>query len=365
VELLLAAVAQHGDAHARARRRGGDPVAQHVAVGHGIAVDRDDDVALAHAGPRRGPARHHRVHDRAARLAQAEASRHVRGHRLDADAELAAAHAPRAHELVHDVPRHVRRDREPDADAAARRRQDLRVDADPLPRRVHERAAGVAAVDRRVGLEKVFEAPVAEPRRAALGAHDPGGDRLPDAERIADGEHDVADPHPVRVTERERRQPRAVDAQHREVARRIRPDDPRAEGAPVDELDLDLLGAVDDVMVREHVAVGAHEHAAAEPALDARRLRRRPGRAEEVAEERVVQERVLLRRAGAALRAHRDHRGRDPLDDVGVGLDGAARRAGGLGEGDSGGATLGRRARGHGEDHRGENDQGFHGASEG
>ena len=40
-------------------------------------------------------------------------------------------------------------------------RQDLRVDADQLAARVDQRAAGVALVDRRVGLDEVLEAAVA------------------------------------------------------------------------------------------------------------------------------------------------------------------------------------------------------------
>ena len=40
-------------------------------------------------------------------------------------------------------------------------RQDLRVDADQLALRVHERAARVAVVDRRVGLQEVLVAAVA------------------------------------------------------------------------------------------------------------------------------------------------------------------------------------------------------------
>ena len=36
-----------------------------------------------------------------------------------------------------------------------------------------KRAAGVALIDRRIGLQEIFEAAVAEPGGAALGADDP------------------------------------------------------------------------------------------------------------------------------------------------------------------------------------------------
>ena len=58
--------------------------------------------------------------------------------------------------------RHVRRNREADADVAAGARQDLRVDADQLALGVHQRAARVAVVDRRVGLQEVLVAAVAD-----------------------------------------------------------------------------------------------------------------------------------------------------------------------------------------------------------
>ena len=132
--------------------------------------------------------------------------------RLPARSELIALHRHAQHaavdgaaadELVHDVLRHVGGDGEADPDVAARGREDLRVDADQLAARVDERAAGVALVDGRVGLEEVLEAAVADARRASLGADDAHGDGLADAERVADGERDVADAHAVGVAERQ------------------------------------------------------------------------------------------------------------------------------------------------------------------
>ena len=65
-------------------------------------------------------------------------------------------------QVVHDVLGHVGRDREADADVAARLRNDLRVDADQLSLGVDERAAGVAMVDGRVGLQEVLVAAAAD-----------------------------------------------------------------------------------------------------------------------------------------------------------------------------------------------------------
>src|SRR5947208_12054308 len=98
-------------------------------------------------------------------------------------------------ELLHHVTRHVRGDRESDADVAAvgaAGREDLRVDAYQLGIQVDECAAGVAAVDRSVRLQKVFEAAVAESGPSSFGGDNAGGYGLADAQGIADGKDDVA-----------------------------------------------------------------------------------------------------------------------------------------------------------------------------
>ena len=79
------------------------------------------------------------------------------------------------------------------------------VDADQPAGGVDERAAGVAGVDRGVGLQQPLE------RRAAVGVHravEPGDDALRDGraaaevEREADREHAVAEPELRRAPER-------------------------------------------------------------------------------------------------------------------------------------------------------------------
>ena len=121
-------------------------------------------------------------------------------HVLRRDAQLGTTDAAALDQLVHDVPRHVGRDREADADAAARGAQDLRVDADELSAQIDERAARVTAVDRRVGLQEVFER-IAATRLTALPADDAHRHRLANTERIAHGQDDVADASLVRIAE--------------------------------------------------------------------------------------------------------------------------------------------------------------------
>ncbi len=101
----------------------------------------------------------------------------------------------------------VGRDREPDADvaglllltaetAAARSHGgDRRVDADQLAPAVDQRAAGVARVDRGVGLDgvenrvAVLDVGVAGPHRPVHGADDARGHGAVQAEGAADRDH--------------------------------------------------------------------------------------------------------------------------------------------------------------------------------
>ena len=197
----------------------------------------------------------------------AEAGGHVGRQRLHAHSELRAGDLAGGPQRIHHVARHVRRNRKTDPDVAVRGRQDLRVDADQLALRVDERAAGVAVVDRRVGLQEVLEAAVAGAGGAALGADDARGDRLPDAKRVADGEHHVADTRLVRIGERKRVEPGGLHFQHREIARCIVAHDGGRQHAAIRELDLHLVGAVHHVVVGENVTVTVDDDARAEAFL--------------------------------------------------------------------------------------------------
>ncbi len=88
-------------------------------------------------------------------------------------------------------------------------------------------------------------------------ADDARGDRPLEPERVPDRDDGVADPDGVRVCEGERRERlgRHVDLQHRQVRGRIRADDRRPDRVLVREADLDARGALDDVIVRDDVAV--------------------------------------------------------------------------------------------------------------
>src|SRR5262249_10468820 len=232
-----------------ARPGAGDDVAQAVAVFDLSSVDDGDHVALLQARALGRASPLDVADDHTANLLESEIRSHVRSYRLNADAQIAAVDLAAFYQLFRDASRHVRRDREADADVAAGRRDDLRVDPHEFGRRVNQSASGMALVDRRVGLQKALEAAVAQPRRAPLRADDPGGHGLADAERIAHGQHHVAHAHAVGIPQREHRQVVRADLEHCQIAARVIAYDLRVVTAIVRQLDSDLFGAVDHVMV--------------------------------------------------------------------------------------------------------------------
>ena len=116
---------------------------------------------------------------------------------------------------------------------------DRRVDADDPAARVGERAAGVARVERRVGLDDVLDEPagsaVARRERPAEGADDAGRHAAGEAERVADRDDELADPQPVGVAERRGGELAAGRADDREVRERVATDDLERELRAVDE----------------------------------------------------------------------------------------------------------------------------------
>ena len=120
-------------------------------------------------------------------------------------ADRSAPHLAVLHQVVDDVPREVARHGEADALIAAALAEDAGVDADQLAARVDQRAAGVARIDRRVGLDEVLVVGEAHVR-AARRADDAGGDRLTQLERAADRQHPFADLQLARIAPRHDRQ---------------------------------------------------------------------------------------------------------------------------------------------------------------
>ena len=138
--------------------------------------------------------------------------------RAAGDPDVRPPHAPVAHQRADDPPRRgVDRHREPEADAG-----DRGVDPDHLGRAVDQRPAGVARVQRRVGLDHVVDvthrAAGARRQRAPERGHDAGGDRAGEPVRVADRDDQLPDAQPPRP----RRAPRGSASRRRRAARRGR-----------------------------------------------------------------------------------------------------------------------------------------------
>ena len=234
----------------------------------GDAVEREDDVA-------RGDARavgraagldsrdhHGAVLREAGGVAQPPRHRELLGR----DADIGAPHPAVPHQFAEHEVGGVRGDREADA---LRAHDDGGVDADDLAVRGNQRPAGIARVERRVGLDHVVDQPAGlRAQRAAERGHDAGGHRRFEAERIADGDHELAALEPLGIAQRRRRQrDRRVDSHQGKVGVGVVAHHAGGEAAPLDRIHFDAGRAADHVAVGEHEAVRRDHHAGAGAAL--------------------------------------------------------------------------------------------------
>src|SRR5262249_53191034 len=125
-QLPFVAVAQNGDRHMRARAGAGDDVAQTITVLDLGSVDDGDHVALLHACALGRASLLDMGDVHAANFLESEIRGHVRSDWLNAHAQIAALDLAGFYQLFGDAARHIRRDREADADVAPGRRDDLR-----------------------------------------------------------------------------------------------------------------------------------------------------------------------------------------------------------------------------------------------
>jgi hypothetical protein len=140
---------------------------------------------------------------------------------------------------------------------------------------------------------------------------------LADAEGVADREHDVADQQLVGIGKVERGEFlfSVLHAQHGQIGAAVLEHDLGFEFALVGERDLDLIGALDDVVVGDHQTGSIDHHARSERALHLLGLL--AGHAEEAAEDRVVQQRVAVLHGLGGIDVH--HRRLRPLRDRRIG----------------------------------------------
>ncbi len=304
------ALAQQRNLGIAAQRFGGKAIVEGIGIVDDGAVDADDHVAGLDAGARGRAGGCDIRHQGAARALEAETVGNLRRHLLQLGAEprpfdRGAAALGGGHHHAH----HIGGDGKADALRAAGARIDRGVDADQPAVEVDQRAAGIAGIDGGVGLDE--ELIIAD---ADLGARQRRDDAvrhgLADAERIADRQHHVADLQVVGIGEVEHREffVDALQAQDGEIAVLVLEHDLGVELALVGQRDLHFAGALDHVVIGDDEARRIDDDAGAERAhhLLARH------RAEELAEQRIVHERVAVLDDPRGIDV--DHGGRHPPD---------------------------------------------------
>ena len=190
----LLAAAHDAELRGAAERLGGEAVVEGVGVVDRLAVDDDDQVAGLEAGARGGAAAVHGGDQRAGRPLEAEALGDLRRHRLQPGAEpgplaprcrRSCAEATTTRTMLAGIAK-------PMPCEPPEREKIAVLMPTSLPVEVDQRAAGIAGIDGGVGLDEELVVGDAD-LRARHRRHDAVGHGLADAERIADGEHQVAD----------------------------------------------------------------------------------------------------------------------------------------------------------------------------
>src|SRR5262249_38263010 len=146
--------------------------------------------------------------------------------------------------------------------------------AHDLAFQVDQRAPGISRVDGRIGLDEVVVTALAD--EPSLGADDTRGDRMLEAEWVADGHHPFADAQLIGVAEGYSAEiGDVVDLDDGDIRLRVTAHDLRLVLLFILELDDDFVGVLDDVVVGEDVAVAIDDEAGAQAALLERALRQR------------------------------------------------------------------------------------------
>ena len=234
-------------------------VHQVIVVLHAEVVELENHVVGLQLGRFGGRFRRDARHAGAARVRHAELDRN-RGIEVavQAHAEIRADDRAALDQLRRDIHGHVDRDREADSFAAAGTAGDRRVDADDLALEVHERAAAVAGIDGRVGLQEVLKADAVVAQfeiAAAFRADDAIGDRMAQAEGAAHRQDEIADVDLVAVADAGGDEAVARHGHDGDVSFRIGPGFRRIDLLAVGEFDFDVgvFRRLHDVPIGEDV----------------------------------------------------------------------------------------------------------------
>ncbi len=140
------------------------------------------------------------------------------------------------------------------------------------PRCRHERAAGVAGIERRIGLQDVVhQSARPRPERSAKRADHAGRHRMLEPVRVADGDRDLPHADQSRIAQRRPRQRFSLgrhDADDRQIGVGIGADTIRQHRSTIRHHHRDAPGPLDHVIVGENQSVGREADARTAAFLD-------------------------------------------------------------------------------------------------
>src|SRR5262245_31313499 len=302
---LLLTLAHQRELGSRVRCHRPDHAHKSVRIFHLLTVNIGDDIASENARLGGRTVGLYFSDKRAFRLLQAEGVSHLFSNRLNLHANPSAGDDALVAELGDNIFHRVGWNGESDADRSARWRENRGVHADYVAIHIEAWATRVAPVDRRIDLTEVIVWPGADTTSARRD--NSGGNRAVEAEGIANSDHPITDSRGLLSELHERKVVPALNLDQREVGLWICADHFGRIGLAGIGLDLDFLCLLDDMIVRDRVAVCADEEARAlahcEIAVRPRRLH--VTRHAELAEEAVCRRpRLDARCATAIIKAH-------------------------------------------------------------
>jgi len=285
VQRLRLAVANHAQRDLGSRSHFAHRYLKRAAVDYFSVVDAGDDVALLESAAAGGRIGRYLGNNRAGGVVEVEEVGVLGRYVVHADAEIAMLDLAVLDQLLGGGADDLRGNRKSCAGERSAVGDDEGVDADQFAMRVDQCAAGVAGIDGRVGLDEITR--LARVVGVGVGAVKRADDAARDGKRkvsegTAEGEHGLAGLQPGGVAPGDAGQVGSVDLDDRNVVELVDTDDFAVENAAVMQRDLDVGGAIDDVVVGDDVSVRRDDDAAADAVLDLRALRLHGELAEEL-----------------------------------------------------------------------------------
>ena len=154
---------------------------------------------------------------------------------------------------MRNIHRDIDRYRERHTHVAAGAAINLRVDADHFAAHVEQRSAGIARIDRNIGLDERHIAFIRQ--QTPFGAHDTGGHAVFETERCTDRRYPFTGFDTVRLADSDYRQIAGVYLEQRDIGIGIRTQHLCLEFTLIGQLDRDFVGLGNDMRIGQDMPV--------------------------------------------------------------------------------------------------------------